>query len=701
MTRYEPPPLATWILEHLAPGHQNEALAGDLLEDFRAGRSSRWYWRQVLAACLAAWLRYLGDRKMIVVFAVVWSMFAPAWTTLQERIMHGPEHMWRMDLSFKGISTIAVWLTLNLIFLWAGVLFYFISHPHFTKRFTRRQVTRAFLLAAFVFLPAYIATFIVTNLYFFPGPQVDRSTMTLLGEFMDVRLWANAIRIPFLVTLLCALWQAIPRSQKMQAIPAMGGRPARSLIDGIWLDSSSDELSVKQCFVLVVAAGLVNSLITAYLLCHLPESHSPSLASLFVRAVIYILFGLVGGAIGAWLYWNRPSSPFRIDPPVPFGLLALICSATWVWTPPSMLLSLQSSPVAPFISIVGAALLATSLRGIASVVLAPAQPSLSSFVYGNGDLFATALYEPPFEAHGFVIALCIYASGYALFHGFTLASSAFGAVATFLFGWKWGFAPPETFDRTTERERAVLRLTLVALPAVFVTFWAMLGVSYHNELGSIGAMANAIAKANVRIKSPASFPSYGYESIILLPPPAKKELVFPFSAPGRLTAPEKSHPLVIHFDGPYWYLQPPDIRPGPMAHKAHGTPLSVNIKSNNSIPLIMQAHQSLGRSINIARCREIQIQIDNRDTESGTITMAVFVTDSILPGRPTLSLGTKSLTSPASIGAQPRHETLSFPFPAHTSFRRFDRITISLLPDMRHSLVAPKIAIEQFQIFPR
>lgn len=229
MTRYEPPLLATWMLEHLAPGNRNEALAGDLLEDFHAGRSNRWYWRQVFAACVSAWLRYLGDRKMVVVFAVVWSLLAPAWTTLQERIMHGPGHMWRMDLSFKGISTIAVWLTLNVIFLWAGVLFYFISHPNFAKRFTRRQITRAFLLAAFAFLPAYVVTFIVTNLYFFPGSQVDRNTMTLLGEFMDVRLWANAIRIPFLVTLLCALCKPYPALKKCQQfLPCGGDQPCLS-----------------------------------------------------------------------------------------------------------------------------------------------------------------------------------------------------------------------------------------------------------------------------------------------------------------------------------------------------------------------------------------------------------------------------------------------------------------------------------------
>jgi hypothetical protein len=40
-----PPRLATLLLNWLAPG--NEALRGDLDEEFRNGRGSRWYWRQV------------------------------------------------------------------------------------------------------------------------------------------------------------------------------------------------------------------------------------------------------------------------------------------------------------------------------------------------------------------------------------------------------------------------------------------------------------------------------------------------------------------------------------------------------------------------------------------------------------------------------------------------------------------------------
>jgi preprotein translocase subunit SecY len=46
MTEQQPPALATWLLKRAARG--NEPLVGDLLEEYRRGRSALWYWRQVL-----------------------------------------------------------------------------------------------------------------------------------------------------------------------------------------------------------------------------------------------------------------------------------------------------------------------------------------------------------------------------------------------------------------------------------------------------------------------------------------------------------------------------------------------------------------------------------------------------------------------------------------------------------------------------
>jgi hypothetical protein len=48
MTRRRAPHLATLLPEH--PGRGNDALIGDLAEEYRAGRSALWYRGQVLTA---------------------------------------------------------------------------------------------------------------------------------------------------------------------------------------------------------------------------------------------------------------------------------------------------------------------------------------------------------------------------------------------------------------------------------------------------------------------------------------------------------------------------------------------------------------------------------------------------------------------------------------------------------------------------
>jgi hypothetical protein len=74
--------LARWMLEHLTFGSDNEALSGDLLEEFQFGRSAMWYWRQIIAAiairaCYAA-------RQLVVPmgFSALWSMIYPAWRVI-------------------------------------------------------------------------------------------------------------------------------------------------------------------------------------------------------------------------------------------------------------------------------------------------------------------------------------------------------------------------------------------------------------------------------------------------------------------------------------------------------------------------------------------------------------------------------------------------------------------------------------------
>ena len=72
----KPPTLASWMLEHLLLGGRNEALAGDLLEEFQRQGSVAWYRRQVLGAILASFSNELrADWVMVwtIVFSVVWA----------------------------------------------------------------------------------------------------------------------------------------------------------------------------------------------------------------------------------------------------------------------------------------------------------------------------------------------------------------------------------------------------------------------------------------------------------------------------------------------------------------------------------------------------------------------------------------------------------------------------------------------------
>jgi len=69
------PALATALLRRAAP--PEEALAGDVLEEYQSGRSRFWYWRQVVSAILLGTFRQVAAAPVGMLGAV-----ATGWTTL-------------------------------------------------------------------------------------------------------------------------------------------------------------------------------------------------------------------------------------------------------------------------------------------------------------------------------------------------------------------------------------------------------------------------------------------------------------------------------------------------------------------------------------------------------------------------------------------------------------------------------------------
>jgi signal peptidase I len=88
MSSRRPPKLAIWLLERLAPAYRREALAGDVLEAFRHGRSRAWLWREVLRTLSLrlgesldsrALRGYLREYRGVLAFLVLMLGFRSAW----------------------------------------------------------------------------------------------------------------------------------------------------------------------------------------------------------------------------------------------------------------------------------------------------------------------------------------------------------------------------------------------------------------------------------------------------------------------------------------------------------------------------------------------------------------------------------------------------------------------------------------------
>jgi hypothetical protein len=69
MRSSQPPTVATWTLKHF--GSSNEALTGDLVEEYRQGRSTAWYWRQVLIVVVVGCVNDIRRHGLLTMRAII------------------------------------------------------------------------------------------------------------------------------------------------------------------------------------------------------------------------------------------------------------------------------------------------------------------------------------------------------------------------------------------------------------------------------------------------------------------------------------------------------------------------------------------------------------------------------------------------------------------------------------------------------
>jgi hypothetical protein len=209
MNNRKPPALATWMLDHLRSGESNEALSGDLLEAFRTGRSAGWYWYQVIAAIAIAWGRNVWHHRVTLFFAVVWSVFSPAWLLLPVRfsldsLVGDTSHI---PWPWSFICAIVFGAVIAMLFIWLGVAVYSTFHLLARGNLSLRSVRKGFLWGLVAYGLAQACKLAISIHYPQPPSHAEHwGSLTVLGVIENFGPWSTLLRFPYFIGTATTLW---------------------------------------------------------------------------------------------------------------------------------------------------------------------------------------------------------------------------------------------------------------------------------------------------------------------------------------------------------------------------------------------------------------------------------------------------------------------------------------------------------------
>jgi hypothetical protein len=125
--------VALWLLTHCVSGISRDSVVGDLLEQYAAGRSRTWFWRQtfvtiVLSFATAAWShRWMAFSVLLVdqMLAPLYMRLLSHWTAVVHSAWYPRTWNWLATSAPDPFLSVAVWLhpwawTTEIV--WCGIL---------------------------------------------------------------------------------------------------------------------------------------------------------------------------------------------------------------------------------------------------------------------------------------------------------------------------------------------------------------------------------------------------------------------------------------------------------------------------------------------------------------------------------------------------------------------------------------------------
>jgi hypothetical protein len=395
-----------------------------------------------------------------------------------------------------------------------------------------------------------------------------------------------------------------------------------------------------------------------------------------------------------WLY-------IRSKPSASLQSIALNLSTGWVFLPGFVLLYQENSLWMLVLAMLITLGMTFGLRRMLPVV---AEPGILS--RPQSALLPSLDGLPPADSPrvlAFWIAVFVQVAIVSAAAGSMLLAALALSIALFLFAWRWSAYEPRAAEWWTGKHPPLRQ----AILAILITSITLIPWSVHRGAGFY------ISHRTAPPKPPESGPHDDYAGIILWPPPKKAEIAAPRPHDPLSLSGRAAKPVVIPFDGAYWYFKAPSRAPDARAHVAHGKPTDVNVRSTDWQPLQMEAHQNLGLPIDLTCCSEIDLAITNADIRPGELSLALLLSDSTSHGKSSQMLAAKLVLSSQferiPLNRPPVKETLRFAIPRavprsiprSTTLRRFNRITVIFLPSGQRSRAGARVSIDSFALIPR
>lgn len=254
--------------------------------------------------------------------------------------------------------------------------------------------------------------------------------------------------------------------------------------------------------------------------------------------------------------------------------------------------------------------------------------------------------------------------------------------------------------RLNRRVSSVLAITTILIAFAWLPHTGGgLYSTFENLLGSMFGRATQVVKADSTVQPHEHVTELVFPGVILYPnKPHPVRLIVPRPSHGEGSS-SGSKPLVIPFDGVYWMWRRPDSGLPKTAVLRFGSPEKLGFRSTDNSQLWMEAHQTLGGTVGLDCCREVEMVVENADEYPDTTAVELVLRNTGLPGQPMQSLGLKQVPGRGPLSTA--EQALAFKIPSGARMDSFNEITVLFRMKWTRGSRSAKIGIHQFVLIPR